>query len=116
MVHLGMLDWVLFLIAGYIAVTTLCHLVQRHREKVLDRIHAEWDAEQKHQKAAELYNRQEEFQTEQQQNDRERLLRRLKTEQQNRQQSDVGRLDLGGRADPGPETNLVITGSHSAVS
>lgn len=89
-----MLDWVLFLIAGYISVTTLCHLMQRHREKVLDRIHAEWDTEQKRQKAAELCNRQEEFRTEQQQNDRERLLRRLKTEQQNRQQSDFGRANL----------------------
>ena len=94
MVHWGMLDWILLLIAGYIAVTTLCHLMQRHREKVLDRLHAEWDAKQKRQKAAELCNRQEEFRAEQQQNDRERLLRCLKTEKQNRQQSDVGRADL----------------------
>ena len=95
MVHWGILDWILFLIAGYIAVTTLCHLMQRHREKVLDRLHAAWNVEQKCQKAAELCKRQEELRAEQQQNDRERLLRRLKTEKQNRQQSDVGQADLG---------------------
>jgi hypothetical protein len=86
----------LFLTAGYIAVTTLCRLVQQHREKVLDRLHAEWNAEQKRQKAAELCKRQEEFRAEQQQqNDRELLLCRLKTEKQNRQPSDVGQSDPG---------------------